>query len=87
MNVALPALIVFLLVLPGFIARSQIKLAEREKLDYCHPAARCHRGDVVRPAPDNPMATGSRRFPAGLAASIPPRPLVLPPQWRGLLQG
>lgn len=34
MNVALPALIVFLLVLPGFIARSQIKLAEREKLDY-----------------------------------------------------
>ncbi|HYG05358.1 MAG TPA: hypothetical protein VD865_02980 [Stenotrophomonas sp.] len=34
MNVALPALIVFLLVLPGYIARSQIKLAEREKLDY-----------------------------------------------------
>ncbi|MDG2526510.1 hypothetical protein P6166_14230 [Stenotrophomonas sp. HITSZ_GD] len=34
MNVALPALIVFLIVLPGFIARSQIKLAESEKLDY-----------------------------------------------------
>lgn len=34
MDVALPALIVFLIVLPGFIARSQIKLAEREKLDY-----------------------------------------------------
>lgn len=34
MNVALPALIVFIIVLPGFIARSQIKLTEREKLDY-----------------------------------------------------
>lgn len=34
MNIALPALVVFLVLLPGFIARSQIKLAEREKLDY-----------------------------------------------------
>lgn len=34
MNIALPALVVFLLLLPGFISRSQVKLAERDKLDY-----------------------------------------------------
>ncbi|HWX00264.1 hypothetical protein [Collimonas sp.] len=34
MNVALPALIVFLLLLPGFIARSRFKRAERISLDY-----------------------------------------------------
>lgn len=34
MNVALPALIVFLLVLPGFIFRSRFKRAERDSLDY-----------------------------------------------------
>jgi hypothetical protein len=34
MNVALPALIVFLLVLPGFIFRSRFKRAERTSLDY-----------------------------------------------------
>ncbi|KRG41651.1 hypothetical protein ARC20_01175 [Stenotrophomonas panacihumi] len=34
MNIALPALVVFLVLLPGFICRSQVKLAERDKLDY-----------------------------------------------------
>lgn len=34
MNVALPALIVFLLLLPVFIARSRVKHAERISLDY-----------------------------------------------------
>jgi hypothetical protein len=34
MNVALPALIVFLLLLPGFIFRTRLKLAERTSLDY-----------------------------------------------------
>lgn len=34
MNVALPAFIVFLLVLPGFIARLRIKRVERLSLDY-----------------------------------------------------
>lgn len=34
MNVALPALIVFLLLLPGFIARSRFKRAERASLDF-----------------------------------------------------
>jgi hypothetical protein len=34
MNVALPALIVFLLLLPGFIFRTRLKRAERTSLDY-----------------------------------------------------
>jgi hypothetical protein len=34
MNVALPALVVFVLLLPGFVARSRIKRAERLSLDY-----------------------------------------------------
>lgn len=34
MNVALPALIVFLLLLPGFIFRSRLKRVERTSLDY-----------------------------------------------------
>jgi len=34
MNVALPALVVFILLLPGFIARSGLKRAERLSLDY-----------------------------------------------------
>ena len=34
MNFALPALVVFALLLPGFIARSQIKVVERQSLDY-----------------------------------------------------
>lgn len=34
MNVALPALIVFLLVLPGFIFRDRFKRTERTVLDY-----------------------------------------------------
>lgn len=34
MNIALPALVVFLLLLPGFISRSQVKLTERDRLDY-----------------------------------------------------
>lgn len=34
MNVALPALVVFVLLLPGFVARSRIKRAERLALDY-----------------------------------------------------
>ena len=34
MNIALPALIVFLLVIPGFIARSQLKLVESQSIDY-----------------------------------------------------
>lgn len=34
MNVALPALVVFLVLLPGFILRSQFKRAERTSLDY-----------------------------------------------------
>ncbi len=34
MNIALPALVVFLALLPGFIARSRIKRAERLSLDY-----------------------------------------------------
>lgn len=34
MNVALPALVVFLVLLPGFVARSQIKRVERQLLDY-----------------------------------------------------
>lgn len=34
MNVALPALIVFLIVLPGFIFRTRVKRVERTSLDY-----------------------------------------------------
>lgn len=34
MNVALPALVVFLLLLPGFIFRTRLKRAERTSLDY-----------------------------------------------------
>lgn len=34
MNVALPALIVFLLLLPGFIIRTRLKRAERSSLDF-----------------------------------------------------
>jgi hypothetical protein len=34
MNIALPALVVFLLLLPGFIFRSRFKRAERISLDY-----------------------------------------------------
>jgi hypothetical protein len=34
MNVALPAIIVFFLLLPGFIFRSGLKRAERQSLDY-----------------------------------------------------
>ncbi|MFT4247077.1 MAG: hypothetical protein QM581_03435 [Pseudomonas sp.] len=34
MNIALPAVVVFLLLLPGFIARSRIKYVERQLLDY-----------------------------------------------------
>jgi hypothetical protein len=34
MNVALPALIVFLLLLPGFIFRTRLKRAERTSLDF-----------------------------------------------------
>jgi hypothetical protein len=34
MNVALPALVVFLLVLPGFVFRQRFKRAERTALDY-----------------------------------------------------
>jgi hypothetical protein len=34
MNLALPALVVFILLLPGFIARSRHKQAERLSLDY-----------------------------------------------------
>lgn len=34
MNVALPAFIIFLLLLPGFIARSRFKRAERVSFDY-----------------------------------------------------
>lgn len=34
MNVALPALVIFLLVLPGFVFRSRFKRAERTALDY-----------------------------------------------------
>lgn len=34
MNFALPALVVFALILPGFIARSRIKRIERQSLDY-----------------------------------------------------
>lgn len=34
MNIALPALVVFALLLPGFIARARIKRAERTSLDY-----------------------------------------------------
>ena len=34
MNLALPALVVFILLLPGFIARSRIKRVERATLDY-----------------------------------------------------
>ncbi len=34
MNVALPALIVFLLLLPGFIFRTRLKRAERASLDF-----------------------------------------------------
>lgn len=34
MNLALPALVVFLVLLPGFIARSRIKRVERLSLDY-----------------------------------------------------
>jgi hypothetical protein len=34
MNIALPALIVFALLLPGFIARARFKLVERQSLDY-----------------------------------------------------
>jgi hypothetical protein len=34
LNIALPALVVFLVLLPGFVARSQIKRVERQLLDY-----------------------------------------------------
>lgn len=34
MNVALPALIVFFLLLPGFIFRTNLKRAERASLDF-----------------------------------------------------
>lgn len=34
MNIALPALVVFLVLLPGFIARSRIKHVEKLSLDY-----------------------------------------------------
>ncbi|UGQ46660.1 hypothetical protein [Massilia endophytica] len=34
MNIALPAIVIFLLLLPGFIFRSRIKRAERTSLDY-----------------------------------------------------
>jgi hypothetical protein len=34
MNVAFPALITFLVLLPGFVFRSRLKLAERTSLDY-----------------------------------------------------
>lgn len=34
MNIALPALVLFLLLLPGFMARSRVKYAERTFLDY-----------------------------------------------------
>lgn len=34
MNLALPALLIFVIILPGFIARTQIKKAERSTLDY-----------------------------------------------------
>ncbi len=34
MNIALPAIIVFLTVLPGFLFRSRLKLAEQTSLDY-----------------------------------------------------
>ena len=34
MNVALPALLFFLIVLPGFLFRSRLKLAEQTSLDY-----------------------------------------------------
>lgn len=34
MNVALPALVVFLVLLPGFIFRARLKRAERTSLDY-----------------------------------------------------
>lgn len=34
MNLALPALVVFVLLLPGFVARSRFKRAERTVLDY-----------------------------------------------------
>lgn len=34
MNIALPALVVFVLLLPGFIVRSRFKRAERASIDY-----------------------------------------------------
>ena len=34
MNIALPAFVAFLLLLPGFIFRSRFKLAERTSLDF-----------------------------------------------------
>ena len=34
MNVALPALIVFFLLLPGFVFRTNLKRAERTSLDF-----------------------------------------------------
>lgn len=34
MNLALPALVAFLILLPGFVFRSRLKLAERTSLDY-----------------------------------------------------
>lgn len=34
MNIALPAFVVFLLLLPGFIFRARFKLAERTSLDF-----------------------------------------------------
>lgn len=34
MNIALPALVIFVLLLPGFIARSKLKLIERTLFDY-----------------------------------------------------
>jgi hypothetical protein len=34
MNIALPALVVFVLLLPGFIARARLKRIEKQSLDY-----------------------------------------------------
>jgi hypothetical protein len=36
MNLALPALVVFVLLLPGFLARSRFKRIERSSLDFLH---------------------------------------------------
>lgn len=34
MNIALPALVVFVILLPGFVARARFQLVERESIDY-----------------------------------------------------